>query len=281
MQELEQLAGIQGLPTDRNTLNKLVGQHPGLNNQISNNHPMVGRGALSGSAQAALALSNYQNLMMRQNSINSNSNSLQQEATSSFNNSNQNPSSSFQGSASILPGTLQNLPASGFSSSHFLQPQQRSLNGNGLLQQNHPQSSHNSQALQQHMIQQLLQDMNNNSNAGGLLQHQSPTAQSANGSGARDGLGFGNNHSAATTAHINKSGGANGPVPTRSNSFKAASNSESSAAGGNNGSSQKAPDLLQNLQLSEELVQDIAHEFTESGFFSSDLEDSMPYGWKG
>uniref|UniRef100_A0A5B7AIB5 Putative SEUSS-like 2 n=1 Tax=Davidia involucrata TaxID=16924 RepID=A0A5B7AIB5_DAVIN len=277
MQEMEQL----GLPTDRNTLNKLMAQHPGMNSQMGNSHQMVGRGALSGSAQAALALSSYQNLLMRQNSMNSNSNSLHQEASPSFNNSNQNPSSTFQGPTALLPGTLQNLPSSGFSNSQLPQQQQmqqRSLNGNGLLQQNHPQPSQGSQALQQHMIQQLLQDMKNNT--GGGVQQQSHAGQNANGSVGRDGMGFGSNPSAATAASVNGPGSIMGPTPSRSNSFKAASNIDSSAAGGNNGFNQKAPDLSQNLHLSDEMVQDIAHDFTENGFFNSDLEDNMSYCWK-
>ncbi|KAA8539880.1 hypothetical protein F0562_026572 [Nyssa sinensis] len=278
MQEMEQLAGIQGLPTDRNTLNQLMTLHPGLNSQMGNDHHMAGRGALSGPAQAALALNSYQNMLMRQNSMNSNSNSLQQEASSSFNNPNQNSSPTFQGSTAQLPGTLQNLAASGFSNSRLPQQQQHSLNGIGLQQQNHAQPSQGSQALQQHMIQQLLQDMNNKT--GGGVPQQSLSGQNANGSVARDGLGYGNNNSAATAASGNGQGSVMGPTPSRNNSFKAASHSDSSAAGGNNGFNQKESDVPQNLHLSEEMVQDIAHDFTENGFFNSDLEDNMSYGWK-
>ncbi|KAA8539883.1 hypothetical protein F0562_026575 [Nyssa sinensis] len=148
LQEMEQLAGIQGAPTDRNTLNQLMTLHPGLNSQMGNDHHMAGRGALSGSAQAALALR------------------------------------------------------------------------------------------------------------------------------------YGNNNSAATAASGNGQGSVMGPTPSRNNSFKAASHSDSSAAGGNNGFNQKESDLPQNLHLSEEMVQDIAHDFTKNGFFNSDLEDNMSYGWK-
>ncbi|RDX93838.1 putative transcriptional regulator SLK2, partial [Mucuna pruriens] len=41
MQEMEQLASVQGLPPDRNTLNKLMAMNPGLNNHINNTHNMV------------------------------------------------------------------------------------------------------------------------------------------------------------------------------------------------------------------------------------------------
>ncbi|KAG2715781.1 hypothetical protein I3760_03G095000 [Carya illinoinensis] len=251
MQEMEQLANVQGLPTDRNTLNKLMALHPGLNNQINNSHNMVSRGALSGSAQAALALTSYQNMLMRQNSMNSNPNSLQQEASSSLNNSNQSPSSNLQGAAALIPGSIQNLPSSGFSSPHLppTQPQQpqklqqRSLSANNMLQQNHPQTSQGNQVLQQQMIQQLLQM----SNSG--VQQQSLAGSNANGSVARNGLGFGGNPTGAAMANAS---GSNGPAPSRSNSFKAASNSDS-AAGGNNGFNQRSPDLPQNLHLQDDM----------------------------
>lgn len=287
MQEMEQLASAQGMPTDRNTLNKLMTLHPGLNNQMNNNHHMANRGALSGSAQAALALTSYQNLLMRQNSMNSNPNSLQQEASSSFNNSNQSPSSTFQGAAALIPGSMQHVPVSGYSSPHLplqspQQPQQlpqRSVSANSMLQQNHPQSTQGNQALQQQMIQQLLQEMSNSS-GGAPQSHAGSNANSNGGAAARNGMNFGGNTSAAPAAATPSAAGSNGPVPSRSNSFKVASNSDSSAAGGNNGFHQRAPELHQNLHLQEDLVQDIAHEFTENGFFNSDLEDNMGYGWK-
>ncbi|KAI4351798.1 hypothetical protein L6164_006114 [Bauhinia variegata] len=282
MKEMEQLASVQGLPTDRNTLNKLMALHPGLNHQIDNNHNMVNRGALSGSAQAAMALTNYQSLLMRQNSTNSNPNSLQREASSSFNSSNQSQPPTLPGPASLIPGSMQNSPASGFSSPHLpsqqqqqQQIQQRSLGANGLLQQNHSQSSQQNH-LQQQMLQQMLQEMSNSS---GGVQPQALAGSNAYGNLGKNGLGFGGNTRAVTGGTSNVSG-SNGPVPSRSNSFKAASNSDSSAAGGNNGFDQRTSDMPQNLRLQEDMVQDIAHDFTDNGFFSSDLDDNMGYGWK-
>ncbi|KAJ9679250.1 hypothetical protein PVL29_021241 [Vitis rotundifolia] len=284
MQEMEQLANVQGLPTDRNTLNKLIALHPGLNSHMSNNPHMVNRGALSGSAQAALALTNYQNLLMRQNSMNSNPSSLQQEGPSSFNSSNQSPSSTFQGPATLIPGSMQNLPGSGFSSPHLppqqqqQQQQQRSLNASSLLQQNPALPSQSSQALQQQMIQQMLQEMTNNCGPG--MQQQSLSGQNVNVSMTRSGMGFGNNSAAATVASPNLSGSVGGPPLSKSNSFKGPLNSDSSAGGANSGFNQKASDLAHNLHLSDEMVQDIAREFPDNGFFNSDLEDNMSYGWK-
>uniref|UniRef100_A0A2P2LW98 Putative transcriptional regulator SLK2 isoform X2 n=1 Tax=Rhizophora mucronata TaxID=61149 RepID=A0A2P2LW98_RHIMU len=277
MQEMEQLANVQGLPTEQNTLNKLMAIHPGINSHMNNNHHMVSRGALSGSARAALALTKYQNLLTRQNSINLNSNSLQQDATSSISNSNQSPSSNFQCSGAFMSGSMQNLPVSGFSSPHPLsqQPQQRSLSTTSLLQQNNPQPSQGKPAVEQQMIQRLLQEMSNNS---GLQQHSA--GQHGTMTVGRNGMGFGSTAPSTPAASATISGGLAGPAPSRSNSFKAAANSDSSAAGGNSGFNQKMPDMPQNLHLQDDIVQDIAHEFTEHGFFNSDLDVNMGYDWK-
>lgn len=126
--------------------------------------------------------------------MNSNPNSVQQDASSSFNNSNQNPSTTFQGPP-FVPGSMQNLPISGFSNPHLPQQpqqaqqlQQRSLSSNSLLQQNHLPSSQSNQALQQQMIQQLLHMSNNSS---GSVQQQPISGQNVNGNGTRNGLSFG------------------------------------------------------------------------------------------
>ncbi|CAN4080768.1 unnamed protein product [Withania somnifera] len=296
IQEMEQHMGsIQGLPTDRNALNKLMSLHPGLNSQISNTQQMGGQGPLSGSAQAALALSNFQNSLMRQNSMNSNTSTTQQDA-SSFNNSNHSRSSLLEGANGMLPGTLQNLPVSGLSSTNLQQQQKRFLSS-GLLQ-NQSQSSPGSQVLKQQMIQQLLQDMNTNSGGSGV-QQQCLAGQSGSVSASRDGLAFGNNGSmtAATTSQgpvsalkeglafgNNGSMDSHGPGssvgPTRINSFKSASYYEPSASAGNSGFSKETPDLLPSMHVSDEMVPDTSHEFNENGYFSSDLHNNMSYGWK-
>ncbi|KAK8599504.1 hypothetical protein V6N13_077425 [Hibiscus sabdariffa] len=281
MQEMEQLANAQGLPTDGNTLNKLMAIHPGINNPMGGGQQMVGRGTLSSSAQAALALSNYQNMLSRQNSMNSNPNSLNQEASSSFNNSNQSSSSNFQGPASVLSGSMQILPVSGLSSPHLPTQQQRqqlTVTSNNLIQKNHPQPSQGNHVLQQQMMQQLYHEMSNNNIGVQQQQQQSLSGQNGNASVVRNGMGFGGNTTApAAAATSNVSGSAAGPVPSRSNSFKGASNSDSSAAGGNAGFNQRAPDLPPSLHLQDDIVSDIAQEFLDNGFFNSELDD---YDWK-
>ncbi|KAH1043046.1 hypothetical protein AAZX31_09G132800 [Glycine max] len=284
MQEMEQLGNVQCLPTDQNTLNKLMALNPGLNNHINNSHNMVNRGALSGSAQAALALNNYQNLLMRQNSTNSSPGSLQREG-SSFNNSNQSPSSALQGaSPALISGSMQNSSVSGFPSPH-LPPQQqqhhlqqRSLSSNALLQQNHHGSQGNQALQQQQMIHQLLQEMSNNN--GGMQ------PLSLGGPNAKNAMGFGGHTPSLSGGSANVppslSGGSanvpgnNGPM-SRINSFKTASNSDSSAVGGNNRFNQRTSDMPQHLQ---NVVQDIGNEFTDNPFLNSDLDDNMGFGWK-
>lgn len=253
MQEMEQLASAQGLPTDRNTLNKLMAMQSGLNNQMNSNnsHHMVNHGGgttLSGSAQAAMAMNNYQNLM-RQNSMNSN----QQEPSSSYNNS--NPPSPFR--AGSIGGSVQ-------------QQQQRATSINQRTPPHPSQGNNNNQALEQHMIQQLLQEMSNN---GGPS-----TMQPENNVGRN---GFGNNVSVASPSmgggSVSGLGPGPGPSPSRSNSFKVApSNSDSSNQRGGGA----APDLSHNFHLGDDMVddQDIANDFTGSGFFNSDFDD---YSWKG
>jgi len=289
MHGMEKLT-FQGLPTDRSALNKLTTQHPGLNSHISNNYQMVNRGVLSGTAQAAFP-SNFQNLLTRQNLMNSNSSSLQHEASSSFsfNNSSQNPSSQFQGP-----------------SFH-----QQSTNGYDMLQQSHLQPYQGNQTIKQQMMQQLLQDMNRNNNVGGMQNamragvsygsnaSSGVTSVAGNGGGpipsvsnsfkagsnsdssaAGGNNGFNptayqvsNSFKAASNSDSSTAGGNNGFNPTAnqaSNSFKAGSNSDSSAAGGNNGFNPTAPDLPQNLPLSDEEI---------DGFLNSDFDENLGFNW--
>ncbi|XP_020220640.1 probable transcriptional regulator SLK2 isoform X2 [Cajanus cajan] len=284
MQEMEQIASVQGLPTDRNTLNKLMALNPGSNNHMNNTHNMVNRGGLSGSAQAALALNSYQNLLMRQNSMNSSPGSLQREGPS-FNNSSPSPSSALQGSGPALnPGSMQNSPGSGFPSPHLTPQQQqqqqllqqRTLSANSLLQQNTSQGSQGNQALQQQqVIQHLLQEMSNNN---GGMQPQSLGGPNANGNMAKNALGFGGHTPTVSGGGSANVLGNNGPI-SRNNSFKTTSNGDSSAAGGNNGFNPRTSEMPQNLHL-QDMIPEIGHEFADNTYFHSDLDDNMGFGWK-
>ncbi|XP_020546922.1 probable transcriptional regulator SLK2 isoform X2 [Sesamum indicum] len=278
LQEVDQIGGVQGLPTDRTALNKLMAVHPGLNSQMNNNQHVGARGALSGSAQAALALTNYQNLLMRQNSMNSTNNSNQHESASPFSTTSHGLTTAPPGSSGNLSGTLQNPPGSGFSSCQIPQQQQLHLpspSGSSILQQGQSLPVQGSRAIEQQMIQQYLHDMSRKNN-GSTVPQQALSAQNPSGNISTGGLGFRNSPAPTATGH--GQGNIHGQPPSRSNSFKgASSNSESSA---HIGFGQRSSDLPQSLHLSDEMVPDIANEFIDNGFFNSDLDDNMNFSWK-
>ncbi|XP_076957556.1 putative transcriptional regulator SLK2 [Bidens hawaiensis] len=262
------IEGLKSFPRKTNSVNsqtqkmqemehmssKLVPLNPGANGSLVNNSQyMVNRGA-----QAALASSNYQNILMRQNSM---SVSTQQEASSSFNNLNQN-GYPFQGSTSMAV-------VGGFQQRPVFQPPL-----------NHQPSTHsNGHAIQQQMVQQLLQDTSNGSggsgSGGGGGPKPSVSGQSAaSGSMGREGLRYGISSSATSPLPP--------VVPTRSNSFKGLSLNDSSAGGGtaNTGvGSQKAvtPDFS---SMCDDSVMDIASEFLGNGFFDNDELEGIGYSWK-
>lgn len=272
MQETDQIGGLQGLPTDRNTLNKLIALHPGLNSQINNQH-MGGRGgALTGSAHAALSMTNY-NLLMRQNSMKTNS--LNQHEGSSTSNTSNQPMSTTPGSSGAFPGMLQNT-IGGFSGSQAPQQQQLQLqppNGNGLMKQSQSPLSQENQSLQHQMIQQFLHDMGKNNNGGAVMQQNS--VQNPGNYISGGGLGIRN------SAAGNGPGVAQAQPPSRSNSFRTTSvKSESPAPVGHMGFDQTASYLPESLHSSDEMLPDIAHQFIESGFFNNDLDESMNFSWK-
>ncbi|KAL6531280.1 hypothetical protein OROHE_014349 [Orobanche hederae] len=105
------LEGLKNFP--RRALN------PRLSQLNDNNHHLSSRGSMSGSAQPSIVLTNYQNFLTRQNSMNSTNSPIQNE-----------PSSSNQAQSSVtrrvLPGILEN----GLPQQHYLQDMRRR---NGLV----------------------------------------------------------------------------------------------------------------------------------------------------
>ena len=144
MQEVEQMISGQSLPADQSTLNKIMAMNPGINNQTSNNHtaPHI---ANNGSA---VALNNYQCLL--RSSLLPNNNPHQSSTYSSANQPQPVPhltrTQSFHGS----PAPNQQQPPANVSFPH---------------QSNNSQASQVNQHLEQHVIQQLLQEMMNNKGA--------------------------------------------------------------------------------------------------------------------
>ncbi|KAF3542018.1 hypothetical protein F2Q69_00025261 [Brassica cretica] len=153
MQEMEQAANAaQGLPPDRNSLNKLMA--------LRNNNNMNGQGSAQAAA-AAFALTNYQTMLMKQNQEQTNG-TLQQESSR-----NMSPSPSYHGASSpLLAGISSHLspqrqmPSSSYNSS----PHQQ-------YQQQQPSCSGSNQALEQ-QIHQIWQQMANSNGGSGQQQQQ-------------------------------------------------------------------------------------------------------------
>ncbi|CAH1430301.1 unnamed protein product [Lactuca virosa] len=254
-----QMEQISSIP-DRNTLSKLVSLTNNSQQQMGPRAPL-NNGTTQ--TQAAVALSNFQNMLMRQNSMNSNSQSQQQEASSSFNNSNQQnyPFQTVSGSGS--GGLLNPNP-------HMIQQQQQQQQQQQRPIFNQQSPSHSGSQMQQHMIQQLLQDMSSGGGGGAKPSHSGQSA--ASGSMGRYGM--------------SSSGTSRPPaVPTRSNSFKGASRSDSSAGVGVGvgvgvvGVGVGVGDRKDLGSLCDDIVGDIGSEFNGSGFFDN---DELEYGgWKG
>uniref|UniRef100_A0A7N1A4G2 Transcriptional regulator SLK2 n=1 Tax=Kalanchoe fedtschenkoi TaxID=63787 RepID=A0A7N1A4G2_KALFE len=286
IQEMEQLESARVPPTNPTTINTMMAAHPGLKNPMINNQALNPSGNLSGPAQAALAMTNYQNLLNRQNSRTSNPNSLPHDASAAINNPTQIPSSVVQGQSSLVQGSMPNLPVGGFPNAHFV----RSFKANnGVPQQSHQQTFQSSQALQQRMFEQLLQEMSNN---GGASEVQLPTFSGQSGknenntsAAGRNKVEFRNNAisgsaSAAPRARPTTSASARSPSPTSSisNSQKPAPANSSSNAGGVD-SEPKVTDLPKINHIAEEEFPDIASEFMGNGFFNQDFGGNLDFCW--
>ncbi|CAM8996598.1 unnamed protein product [Rhodiola kirilowii] len=280
IQEMEHLANTRGPPTDPQTMNKLMAAHPELKSPMVNNQAIMSSGTLGGTAQAALAMTNYHNLLARQNSRASNPNLIQQEASSSINNPNLTPSSAVQGQVSLVNESMNNLPIGGFPNAHMVRSYN---NNNGLPQQSHQQTSQSNQALQQHMMQQLLQEMSQN---GGAVQVQQPTLSGQNenriSTAGRNKVELRNNAtsvSARARPSTSASARSQSPASSISNSQKTAPTNSSSNAGGVD-SGPKVSDLPQNnSHMAEEDFPDIASELIGSGFFNHDFDGNMNFCW--
>ncbi|XP_051138163.1 probable transcriptional regulator SLK2 isoform X2 [Andrographis paniculata] len=166
---------------DRNALNKLM----------TNNGNMASRGVLTGSAQAALALSNNQNILMRQSS-------------STTTTSTHNSSHAQEASASAPSGIS---PAGGFSGSQAMQQRQNSTNESGVMQQQ-----------QQMMIQQMLQEMNSKNN-GSEIPHGAQNKDGLPAAGSRVvAAGGGGGGELPSNNNRGGAGGGNGESPVVSHS---------------------------------------------------------------
>ncbi|XP_038971541.1 probable transcriptional regulator SLK2 [Phoenix dactylifera] len=266
MQEQKQLMTAHGLPTDQTALNKTMGIHPGISSNMGNN--LAASQVLSDGPQSAVAVNNYQNLL--KNPVNTNQNVFQQEASGTISGPNHAKSGQFQGPVSSL---LTNTSVTGLPGSH----QQQSVLSGTLYQQSNLQPSQVNEHLQQHVIQQLLQEVINSRGA----PQQASSVPDANGN-MLTGEGFGSSIGGTGGLPVRMSSGSvkNGiglgsapakmsnnalrPVPSWRNSFKSVAGSP--AMIGN--SLKSRPDLPQSIDLPE--LDQIAEEFAESGIFNGE-----------
>ncbi|KAH7668450.1 LIM-domain binding protein/SEUSS protein [Dioscorea alata] len=182
MQEIEQLVNAQCLPADQSALNKILANHPGLTTHLNNCHS--GNRILNNNAQAAVSLNSYQNLL--RNSINPNQNTIQSDASCSMGGPTQAPPVQFPGPMTSILSNPSVNSLSGPQQQQHQQPQPQPPQLTGLPQQNNMPSSQANQNLQQHVIQQMLQDMMNNNRG---MPQQSLGGPNAVGNIAADVIG--------------------------------------------------------------------------------------------
>ncbi|KAL9253646.1 putative transcriptional regulator SLK2 [Drosera capensis] len=274
LQEQEQMASAQGLPIDRNTLSKNIALHSSASNQLVAINNMDSQSSPGPSAAASVVLNNYPNKLMTPSGsshLTAPANSLHQEASLD------NSVPRHTGNAPLRPvqHLRSRLSTPSLPVQQPLQHQYQTMLANSFTQQNQQssQSLHpNNEALQKQMIQQLQQDMSNNSNGAAAVQTKSLSVQheGTSNSGSSDTRAA--NCETRTADTTNTTGRLAEPALKKSSSFKAAQNSGgSSAVGGKNtGSShQTMTDLDPDIDITDI---DITDEILNSGYFDNDLE---------
>ncbi|XP_029123280.1 probable transcriptional regulator SLK2 isoform X2 [Elaeis guineensis] len=263
IQEPEQPMTAHGLPADQSSLSKIIGIHPGRSSNMNN--AIAASRVHNNIPQSSVAGNNYQNLL--RNHVNTSQNEFLREASSTINAPNHAKPGQFQGSVSSL---LTNMSVNGLAGGH----QQHVLSGT-LHQQNNLQPSQVNQNLEQHVIQQLLQEVFNNRgtpqqavggpNANGNMLTGEGFGSGITGTGvlpARMNVGSVKNGTELGNIPANMSSNALGPLPSRSNSFNSVARNP--AISGNSQNSR--PDLPQSIDLPE--LDQIAQEFAETGIFN-------------
>ncbi|PUZ68528.1 hypothetical protein GQ55_2G035600 [Panicum hallii var. hallii] len=300
-QEAKHIMAAAGLPNDQNTT-KVMGLKQEISAHVDNG--TSGVGAVGNSTpQNATALNSYQNIL-RSSSANQSliqqeassvfkgsaamHNGIQLEASRSFHAPNQAHLAQFQRSASFQHPMPQHNNLQGMGMQNNLQGLGMQSNLHGLGVQNNLQGVN--PQYQQHVLNQLLQEVKNTNNHA-LLQQPPPANPNVNSGLASGGA---NTNSAATgeqTQHINNStvkGAATigtGPsnvinnstasiVPSRSNSFKSVSSNPAAATGGSNAATSKAEPFHE----LDDLDHLISNELAESGLFMAD-QGGSGFSW--
>uniref|UniRef100_A0A0A9CPL8 Transcriptional regulator SLK2 n=1 Tax=Arundo donax TaxID=35708 RepID=A0A0A9CPL8_ARUDO len=284
MHEAGQVMAAAGLPNNQSNM-KVMGVKQEISSH-ANGTPGVGAVG-NNTPQNAGALNSYQNILR---SSSANQSLLQHEASTVF----KGPAAVHNGiqleTSRSLRGPNQAQLAQLQHSLSFQQqmPQQNNLQGLGVSPQ-----------YQQHVINQLLQEVkNNNRSFAQQLPPNTPNANSGLASGANSGLASGAavTSSAATgeqqTQRINNNNGAvkgaapvgTGPsnvinstagvTPSRSNNFKSVSSNPAAAATGGNAAASKA-DPFHEIDDLDHLI---TNELAESGLFSGE-QDGNAFPW--
>ncbi|KAF8714170.1 hypothetical protein HU200_028183 [Digitaria exilis] len=282
--EAKQIIAGAGIPSDQNATT-VLGVKQETRAHVDSG--TSGVGAVGNSApQNAAALNSYQNILR---SSSANQSLLQQEASSVFkgpaalhNGIQLEASRSFRGPNQVQLAQLQH-------SKSFQHPMTQHNNVQGFGVQNNLQGVN--PQYQQHVLNQLLQEVKNTNNH--ALVQQSLSANPNVNSSIAIATGAANTNSAGTgeqTQHINNStvkGAATigtGPsnvinnstasiVPSRSNSFKSVSSNPASATGGNAATSKAEP-----YHELDDLDHLITSELVESGLFMGD-QGGSGFSW--
>ncbi|CAL9079079.1 unnamed protein product [Musa textilis] len=257
--ESQQLMSAHSLPGDHNSLNKVMGNHPGLNSCSINN--LAASQVVNSSQQSVHALNNHQNFL--KNSLNLKQNVLQQEAfLSNTGGSKHADYVQFQGSATSIPTKT--------SINNFSGQRQLPLPVDGCLsRQTNLQTLQVNQQLQQSVLQQMLQEMIDNKGASqqSLVAsdvNTNPTAEDIIGGGISgtsvsiDSGSIGNTVELQNMCrHLLNDGTLT--VPSRSNSFKSSTTANNPTISGSNLIA--SLDMLGNMDLPE--IDHIAQEFND------------------
>lgn len=282
--EAKQIIAGAGLPSDQNATT-VLGVKQETRAHVDSG--TSGVGAVGNSApQNAAALNSYQNILR---SSSANQSLLQQEASSVFkgpaalhNGIQLEASRSFRGPNQVQLAQLQH-------SKSFQHPMTQHNNVQGFGVQNNLQGVN--PQYQQHVLNQLLQEVKNTNNH--ALVQQSLSANPNVNSSIAIATGAANTNSAGTgeqTQHINNStvkGAATigtGPsnvinnsiasiIPSRSNSFKSVSSNPAAATGGNAATSKAEP-----YHELDDLDHLITSELVESGLFMGD-QGGSGFSW--
>ncbi|KAK8454691.1 hypothetical protein SEVIR_4G015300v4 [Setaria viridis] len=274
MHDSRQLMAAASLANNQSNT-KVMGVQQEASASVNNQTPGVGAIGIS-TLQNATALNSYQNILR---SSSANQILLQQEA-----------SSIFRGSAAMQNGIQLEAARSfhGPGQAQLAQFQHPASFQQPMLQQNNLQGFGASPQYQQHVLNQLLQEVKKNNNRSIAQQPppDAPNASSGRASGpatpnvaasGEQAQRISNNNSNNNSAVKSAAPAGTGPsnvinnntasiVPSRNNSFKSVSSNPAVVATGGNAANSKVDDSFHEL---EDLDHLIANELVESGLFGA------------